>query len=52
MTATIRVEHRDGKTTYVVYPGALPPIAFSYLSAAQIHCAVEDYEWEVERANI
>ena len=47
MTATIRLERRNGRTAYVVYPGDLPPIAFDYLAAAQIHCAVEDYEWEV-----
>ena len=47
MTATIRVERRDGKTAYVVYVLGQEEAAFDWLSAAQIHCAVEDYEWEV-----
>jgi hypothetical protein len=48
MTATIRVDRLNGKTVYVVYPGALPPIVFDYLSAAKIYCAVEGYDWRVE----
>lgn len=47
MSAIIRVELRNGRTAYVVYPGDLPPTAFDFLTAAQIHCAVEGYEWEV-----
>lgn len=48
MTATIRVERRNGRTVYVVYPGDLPPMVFDFLGAAQIHCAVQDYEWRID----
>ena len=37
MTATIRLEHRDGKTAYVVYVMGHEQAAFDFLSAAQIH---------------
>lgn len=47
MTAVIRAEKRNGKTVYVVYPGYLPPVAFDFLDAAKIHCAVEGYDWMV-----
>ena len=47
MKATIRIERRGGRTAYVVYAGDEIPLAFDWLSAAQIHCAVEGYDWEV-----
>ena len=47
MKATIRIERRGGRTAYVVYAGDMDPLAFDWLSAAQIHCAVEGYDWEL-----
>ena len=47
MKATIRIERRGGRTAYVVYAGDMAPLAFDWLTAAQIHCAVEGYDWEV-----
>jgi hypothetical protein len=47
MKATIRIESRCGRTAYVVYAGDEIPLAFDWLSAAQIHCAVQGYDWEV-----
>ena len=47
MKATIRIERRGGRTAYVVYAGDMAPLVFDWLSAAQIHCAVEGYYWEV-----
>jgi hypothetical protein len=48
MKATIRIESIEGRTAYVVYADGAVPVAFDWLSAAQIHCAIEGYEWEVD----